>query len=89
MTSCGDGHLFCLDCAKRNAESVVGSGGFRPPILHIELTICRYIFKCMDFSGCKAEFPAFEINRFADEKVLALRDKFASEAAIREVPPPV
>jgi hypothetical protein len=42
----------------------------------------------MDFSGCKAEFPAFEINRFADEKVLALRDKFASEAAIREVLPP-
>jgi TRIAD3 protein (E3 ubiquitin-protein ligase RNF216) len=27
MTSCADGHVFCLDCAKRNAESVVGSGG--------------------------------------------------------------
>jgi hypothetical protein len=26
MTSCMDGHLFCLDCAKANAETTVGSG---------------------------------------------------------------
>jgi E3 ubiquitin-protein ligase RNF216 len=71
MTNCSDGHLFCLDCAKRNAESTVGSGG--------------YIFKCMDFSGCKAEFTSNEIARFVDQKTLSLRDKLQSEVAIREV----
>ena len=35
MTSCGDGHLFCLECAKRNAESVVGSGGYLSSAAHI------------------------------------------------------
>jgi hypothetical protein len=28
MTSCMEGHLFCLDCAKTNAETTVGSGKF-------------------------------------------------------------
>ena len=71
MTCCADGHLFCLDCAKRNAETTVGNG--------------HYVFKCMDFSGCKSEFTTNEILRFVDEKTLALRDKLQSECAIREV----
>ena len=60
-----------MDCAKKNAETVVGSGGF--------------VFKCMDFSGCKAEFSSDEISRFVDEKTLALRDKLQSGEAIRVV----
>ena len=73
MTACAEGHLFCLDCAKRNAETTVGNGG--------------YIFRCMDFSGCKAEFTAAEITRFVDEKTVMLRDKLQSGDAIREVRP--
>jgi len=71
MTACAEGHVFCLECAKRNADTTVGSGG--------------YIFKCMDVSGCKAEFTSGEISRFADEKTLALRDKLAAGDALREV----
>lgn len=71
MTACAEGHLFCLDCAKRNAETTVGNGG--------------YIFKCMDFSGCKAEFTANEIARFVDGKIVLLRDKLESGDAIRVV----
>ena len=75
MTACADGHLFCLDCARRNAETTVGNGG--------------YIFKCMDFSGCKADFTAHEINRFVTEKIIQLRDKLESGDAIRVVQPSV
>lgn len=71
MTSCSDGHLFCLECARRNAETTVGNG--------------NYIFKCMDFSGCKAEFTTTETARFVDAKVIALRDKLQSGDALREV----
>jgi E3 ubiquitin-protein ligase RNF216 len=71
MTACGDGHLFCLDCARRNAETTVGNGG--------------HLFRCMDVSGCTAEFTAAETSRFVDPKTIALRDKLASGDAIREV----
>jgi len=71
MTACAEGHLFCLDCARRNAETTVGNGA--------------HIFKCMDVSGCKAEFTSAEIVRFVDAKTIALRDKLASGDAIREV----
>jgi hypothetical protein len=71
MTYCSDGHLFCLSCAKMNAETVVGNGGYR--------------FKCMDVSGCQAEFTTQEIARFVEAKTIALRDKLESENVIREV----
>lgn len=71
MTSCSDGHLFCINCAKQNAETTVGNGG--------------YIFKCMDMSGCKAEFTENEIARFVDPKTIALRDKLESGDAVRVV----
>ena len=63
-----------------------GKWGVQQPLILRNLT-GRYVFRCMDGSGCKEEFTAFEITRFATEKMLALRDKLASEAAIREVPP--
>src|SRR5271169_6514290 len=73
MTACAEGHLFCLDFARRNAETTVGNGG--------------YIFKCMDVSGCKAEFPPIEITRFVTGKIIQLRDKLESADAIRLVCP--
>jgi E3 ubiquitin-protein ligase RNF216 len=74
MTNCGEGHLFCLECAKRNASETVGMG--------------RYVFRCMDVSGCKAEFSSAEIKRFVDAKTIALRDKLESAETIREVQSP-
>src|SRR5579859_1243074 len=71
MTSCDDGHVFCLDCAKRNAETTVGNGG--------------YVFRCMDVSGCKADFSAQELARFVEAKTLALRDKLESGEVLRVV----
>jgi len=71
MTACADGHLFCLECAKKNAETTVGNGGF--------------VFKCMDMSGCKAQFPPNELARFIDEKIKSLRDKLEAGEALRVV----
>jgi TRIAD3 protein (E3 ubiquitin-protein ligase RNF216) len=75
MTACTEGHLFCLNCAKMNAETTVGNG--------------QYVFKCMDTSGCKAEFPSHELVRFVDEKVAALRDKLQAGEVLRVVPFPM
>jgi hypothetical protein len=52
--------------------------------LHLYDVDIRHIFKCMDMSGCQAEFTAAELSRFVDKKTLALRDKLASGEAIRE-----
>lgn len=73
MTACTDGHLFCLECAKKNAETTVGNGGF--------------VFKCMDMSGCKAEFLAEELAKFVDEKISNLRNKLEAGEAVRVVYP--
>jgi hypothetical protein len=43
------------------------------------------MIKCMDASGCQAQFTAEEIARFVNTKTLALRDKLESGDAIREV----
>jgi len=71
MTACADGHLFCLECAKKNAETIVGNGGF--------------VFKCMDMSGCKAQFPPDQLARFVDEKIKNLRDKLEADEAVQVV----
>src|SRR4051812_7186024 len=72
MTQCYDGHLFCLDCARKNAENEVGRG--------------RYQLLCM--AGCKNEFPRREILRFADHALIAALDKNEQEEALRmaEIP---
>ncbi|KAI5806741.1 hypothetical protein DFH27DRAFT_479993 [Peziza echinospora] len=67
MTQCGDGHLFCLDCAKRNAENEVGRG--------------RYQLLCM--AGCKNEFPRREILRFLEPNLMAALEKNEQEEALR------
>jgi hypothetical protein len=36
----------------------------------------------MDLSGCKAEFPLSELKRFADDRILRLRDKLAVGDAV-------
>jgi TRIAD3 protein (E3 ubiquitin-protein ligase RNF216) len=71
MTSCAEGHVFCLECARRNAEMTVGSA--------------RHLVKCMDASGCQAEFRPIDIARFLDRKTIALIDKLESAEAVRQV----
>jgi len=74
MTSCAEGHVFCLECARKNAEMTVGSA--------------RHLVKCMDGSGCQAVFRETDIPRFLDPKTIALKDRLESSEAVREVRPP-
>ncbi|KAG0134298.1 hypothetical protein HOY82DRAFT_481477 [Tuber indicum] len=69
MTHCNDLHLFCLDCARRNAETEVGNG--------------RHKLSCMDGSGCKALFPRSQMLRFLDAKTLSALAKIEQEDALR------
>lgn len=67
MTQCCEGHLFCIDCARRNAENEVGRG--------------RYRLLCM--AGCNSEFPRREMLRFLDHKLLQALDKNEQEEVLR------
>lgn len=67
MTQCSEGHLFCLDCARRNAENEAGRG--------------RYQLLCM--AGCKSEFPRREMLRFLDEKLQLALEKNEQEEVLR------
>lgn len=49
-----DPHYFCLNCIKMNAETEIGNNKCRP--------------KCMDMSGCQAEFPDHFLRRSLEEK---------------------
>ncbi|PWW77970.1 hypothetical protein C7212DRAFT_276751 [Tuber magnatum] len=69
MTHCNDLHFFCLDCARRNAETEVGRG--------------RHKLSCMDGSGCKALFPRGQMLRFLDAKILSALAKIEQEDALR------
>jgi len=69
MTHCIELHFFCLDCARRNAETELGNS--------------RHKLVCMDGSGCKAEFPQDELHRFLDEKTMKALSKLEQEEALR------
>ncbi|KAI8610261.1 hypothetical protein BC830DRAFT_1167712 [Chytriomyces sp. MP71] len=69
MTQCNDGHLFCLECARRAAENLIG---LRKTDLH-----------CLDTSGCKFLFPRSEMERFLNPQVLAGYDRLCQEESLR------
>ena len=54
ITQCEDGHLFCLDCAKRSAQNVIG--------------LRKTGLKCISTDSCSFDFPLSEIARFLPEK---------------------
>ncbi|CAE6498172.1 unnamed protein product [Rhizoctonia solani] len=58
ILQCADGHLFCQECTKKNAESLVGDN--KPDIL------------CMDQSGCRAPFPDEQLQRVLSPVTLDL-----------------
>ena len=71
MTHCdGEGcHFFCLDCARTNANTVIGNS--------------RYILQCMDGSGCKATFSRYERSRFLDDKTIEKLERLQQQDEIR------
>ncbi|KAI9821853.1 MAG: hypothetical protein M1827_002435 [Pycnora praestabilis] len=71
MTHCdgSDPHFFCIECAKRNANNELGQS--------------RYKVKCMDSSGCQAEFAKEQILRFVDQKTLIALDRLQQQEEIR------
>ncbi|KAK6540391.1 hypothetical protein TWF694_009190 [Orbilia ellipsospora] len=70
LTQCVDGHLFCLDCGKRNASNEIGKQ--------------KYKLLCMDSSGCRKEFPAEEVKKFCDEKMLETLERLEQRDILRK-----
>ncbi|KDN51886.1 hypothetical protein RSAG8_00437, partial [Rhizoctonia solani AG-8 WAC10335] len=58
MMQCSDGHLFCPDCTRKNAETAIGDS--KPAIL------------CMDQIGCRAPFPDEQLRRVLSPETLDL-----------------
>ncbi|KAL2760099.1 hypothetical protein ACRALDRAFT_1079042 [Sodiomyces alcalophilus JCM 7366] len=62
-------HWFCIGCAKRNAETVVG--------------MSKYELKCLSTGGCSANFPADQRKIFLDKKLTAALDRIETETVLR------
>ncbi|ODQ55001.1 hypothetical protein SAICODRAFT_89121 [Saitoella complicata NRRL Y-17804] len=69
VSQCEDGHLFCLECCRRNAETEIG--------------MRRYQLKCMDGSGCKSLFVMSEVRHFLPEKNLEALLRIQQEEELR------
>ncbi|KAJ3132625.1 hypothetical protein HK100_005179 [Physocladia obscura] len=69
MTQCEDGHLFCLECARRAAENLIG--------------LRKTALTCLESGGCKYLFPRVEIERFLTPAVLAGYDRLVQEENLR------
>lgn len=61
--------LFCIDCARRNAEVAVGS--------------FRHEFGCLSLDQCPGGFSKTERRKFLDVKLTAALDRIEREAALR------
>ncbi|KAJ3133947.1 hypothetical protein HK100_003978 [Physocladia obscura] len=69
MTQCEDGHLFCLECARRAAENLIG--------------LRKTALTCLETGGCKFLFPRVEIVRFLTPLVLSGYDRLVQEENLR------
>ncbi|KAG9031372.1 hypothetical protein FRB95_002803 [Tulasnella sp. JGI-2019a] len=70
MIQCPEAHLFCKDCAKRNAAEALGQR--------------KCVITCMDQSVCKLEFTQSELERCLDSKALELLDRIRAEKAVAD-----
>lgn len=68
MVQCPEAHLFCKDCARRNAENVMGNR--------------QTVVQCMDQDGCTAPFSDKECERFLKPNQIQLLEKLRSESAL-------
>ncbi|OLN98060.1 E3 ubiquitin-protein ligase RNF216-like protein 2, partial [Colletotrichum chlorophyti] len=62
-------HFFCIECARRNAETVIG--------------ISKYELVCMSMDGCAAGFSHSQRQKFLDEHLTAALDRIEYEAVLR------
>ncbi|KAG8745956.1 hypothetical protein FRC10_006519 [Ceratobasidium sp. 414] len=79
MTQCAEGHLFCANCTKQNAETAVGDRN--PNVLFVSIAFAPLSWKdlrysrCMDQSGCRAPFPDDQLRRVLSANTLDLLDR--------------
>ncbi|KAI3556934.1 ubiquitin-conjugating enzyme [Colletotrichum abscissum] len=70
MVRCENGnHFFCLECARRNAETVVG--------------LSKYEITCMSIDGCDSGFAHKERSKFINDQLSQALDRIESEANLR------
>ncbi|TDZ31385.1 E3 ubiquitin-protein ligase [Colletotrichum spinosum] len=62
-------HYFCVECARRNAETAVG--------------LTKHEFSCMSMDGCSAGFSHSQRALFLDDKIIAALDRIEAEAVLR------
>ncbi|KAE8270875.1 hypothetical protein A4X09_0g1446 [Tilletia walkeri] len=70
LIQCPEGHLFCIDCCRRQAEGLLG--------------VRKCDLKCMDFDGCDFSFSTREVKRFLSEKSFELYEKIKQEQEISQ-----
>src|SRR5690606_9348466 len=61
--------MFCVECARRNAETGIGQ--------------MRYELRCMSMDLCQGIFSHVDRRRFLDEKTIAILDRLEREAKLR------
>ena len=71
MVQCEEGHLFCVECARRYADEQIG--------------LRRTKLACLSSDGCNSLFPIQVIQRFLSEKTFALYTQLKQEEELREV----
>lgn len=68
MIQCPEGHLFCSDCVKRNADVQIGSN--------------KADIKCMDTSDCQSVFSKSELSKVLNLQMMKRLEQIELEASI-------
>lgn len=61
-------HMFCLQCARRNAEAQIG--------------LSRWELQCMSTDGCSGGFSHGERSRFLDPKLMEALDRIEADSVV-------
>ncbi|KAF5600642.1 RING finger (TRIAD), partial [Fusarium pseudoanthophilum] len=64
-----DRHAFCINCARRHAETQIG--------------LSKFDLECMSMIGCTAGFSHSERQKFLNKKLTAAIDRIEQEAILR------
>lgn len=62
-------HWFCLQCCRRQAETLVG--------------LSKYELACLSMDGCEAAFSHASRQKFLDEKLASALDRIEQETVLR------
>ncbi len=77
MVSCGEGHLFCMDCLKRYAQEKIFGNGDLGGGGATEL-------KCMNMDGCQSFFSRDQLGKSLDKKVIAKYDELQASLVLEQ-----